>query len=51
MAEEDHHQPEQSSSCGCFAVPYRFLVNDKELGMDENFALVSILVYSVCGQQ
>jgi len=51
MAEEDRHQPEQSASCGCFTVPHHYLVNNKELGMDDNFASVSILVCSVCNQQ
>lgn len=51
MAEEDHQRPEPADSCGCFIAPHHFLVNDKELGMDDNFALVSLLICSVCGQQ
>ena len=48
---EDHHRPEQAASCGCFTAPYQFLVNGKELGMDDNFAEVSLLICSVCGQR
>ena len=51
MVEEDHNQPEQAASCGCFTAPLHFLVNDIELGMDNNFALVSLLTCPVCGQQ
>jgi len=50
VAEDDHHQPEQAASCGCFSEPHQFLVNNKELGMDDNFAEVSILICSLCGQ-
>ncbi|HSF81872.1 MAG TPA: hypothetical protein VLA49_11600 [Anaerolineales bacterium] len=51
MAEEAHHRPEQTASCGCFITPQHFLVVAKELGMDGNFAEISLLTCSLCGQQ
>jgi hypothetical protein len=51
VVEEDYRQSEQAAPCGCLSTPNRFLVIDKELGMDDNFALVSILICSVCGQK
>jgi len=50
MAEEDHYLPEQFASCGCFNAPDRLLATVKELGMDDNYAEVSLLICSVCGQ-
>jgi len=50
MTEEDHYRPEQTALCGCFNAPYNFLVNEKELGMDDKYAVVSLLICSVCGQ-
>ena len=37
-------------SCACFNVPYQNLSNYRELGMDESFAEVSVLVCRGCGQ-
>jgi hypothetical protein len=51
VAEEDHLQGEQSAPCGCIITPGNLLVDDKELGMDENFAQVSLLVCPACGRQ
>ena len=51
MVKEDHHRPEQAASCDCFTAPYHLLVSKKGLGMDDNFAEVSLLICSVCGQQ
>ncbi len=39
------------NSCGCFAVPYRHLIDAKELGMDSRFAEVSVLICRDCGQR
>ena len=50
MIEDDPHQPKQTASCGCFTTPYNFLVDEKELGMDDNYATVSLLICPVCGQ-
>jgi hypothetical protein len=41
----------QSESCGCFTGPNRLLEKEKYLGMDENFAEVSLLVCPDCGQR
>jgi hypothetical protein len=51
MVAEDQNQPGQASSCACFTAPLRSLVNSRELGMDRNFAEVSLLTCPVCGQQ
>lgn len=51
MAKEDHHRIEQTASCGCFTEAHHFLISEKELGIDDNFAEVSLLICSVCGQQ
>jgi hypothetical protein len=50
MTEDDLNQPEQEITCSCFTAPQDFLVSDKELGMDEDFAEVSILICLLCGQ-
>jgi hypothetical protein len=47
---EDFDRSEQTQYCGCFTAPHQFLVNQKELGMDDNFAVVSLLNCSICGQ-
>ena len=41
----------QLPECGCLTVPDKFLIIDKELGMDENFAEVSLWVCSNCGRR
>ena len=48
--DKDHHLSDQAGSCGCFAAPDHFLIFDKALGMDDNFAEVSLLVCSACAQ-
>jgi len=49
--EFDHHRPQEAEPCGCFSAPYHFLEYENELGMDDEFAEVSLLVCSVCGQK
>jgi hypothetical protein len=39
-----------STSCGCLAAPGKHLGHRAELGMDEWFAEVSILICSECGR-
>ena len=51
VTELEHHKPENAAPCGCFSVPRRFLVIHQELGIDENFASISLLTCSVCGQR
>ena len=48
--EQDHRQPGQGASCGCFTEPYHHLIHIKDLGMDDHFAVVSLLTCPVCGQ-
>lgn len=50
MTENDLYQSEQAATCSCFAAPLRSLASAKELGMDDHFAEVSILVCPRCGQ-
>ena len=50
MEKEDHQPPEQAGSCSCFNAPHIHLVPYKELGMDERFALVTLLTCPECGQ-
>ena len=50
MTEANHRQPESTVLCGCFTAPYNHLENHKELGMDDKYAVVSLLICSVCGQ-
>jgi hypothetical protein len=50
MAEAEQHPPDQRETCGCFNAPYRFLTVIQELGMDDQFAEVSLLTCSVCGK-
>ena len=50
MIDNDHPQSDPAESCGCFTALGQFLVLDKELGMDSNFALASLLVCRWCGQ-
>lgn len=50
MTEVDHNRPEGALTCSCFSAPLQSLASQKELGMDNNFAEVSILVCPVCGQ-
>lgn len=40
-----------SDPCSCFTTPYQFLNHVQELGMDQFFATVTILVCKVCGQK
>jgi hypothetical protein len=47
---EDRLQGQQAASCGCTIAPHEFLVNDTELGMDADFAQVSLLVCPACGR-
>ena len=42
--------PEQFVACACFSSPDRSLERLSELGMDENFAEISLLTCSLCGQ-
>ena len=42
--------PEQSASCVCFSQPHSTLRYEKELGMDEHYAEVSLLACTLCGQ-
>jgi hypothetical protein len=51
MAEIDHRQPGQDPLCSCFIAPGKYLVVDTELGMDGNFAEVSLLSCSLCSQK
>jgi hypothetical protein len=51
VAEEDHSQVEQKALCGCLTAPDHFLTHNKELGTDDNFAQVTLLVCPVCGRQ
>jgi len=50
VAEKEGPQPNHVGSCGCFSAPHDYISQDNELGMDENFALVILLVCPVCGQ-
>jgi len=50
VAEEDHLQGERSAPCGCIIAPSSSLIDDKELGMDEDFAQISLLVCPACGR-
>jgi hypothetical protein len=50
MAEIDHHQLAQAASCGCFSTPIQSLMDEVELGMDHNFAQVSLLACPQCSQ-
>jgi hypothetical protein len=50
MTEEDRRQSEQAATCTCITAPAKFLENEKELGMDENFASVTLLICPLCGQ-
>jgi hypothetical protein len=43
--------PWSPETCGCFTEPHQSLLNEKYLGMDDNFAEVSILTCPVCSQQ
>jgi len=40
-----------AASCACCNTPYHSVVNAEELGMDENFAEVSLLTCPLCGQK
>lgn len=51
MVAANHHQDKQYNTCGCLVVPHQFLVNDRELGLDDHFAEISLLVCSACGQK
>jgi len=50
MANSDHKCSEQAESCVCFTEPYPFLVEDKYLGMEGNFAEVSLQRCPICNQ-
>jgi hypothetical protein len=50
MTEENLHQPGQDAACSCFTEPHKDLVSYKELGMDDNYAVVSLLACPACGQ-
>ena len=50
MSTAGYNQAEDTSSCGCFTVPYRFLAADRELGMDDYYAEASLLTCTECGQ-
>ncbi len=41
---------EEAGRCRCFVVPYEHLSVYQELGMDENWAEVSVLLCQTCGQ-
>jgi hypothetical protein len=49
LAEE--HQHSQPDECGCLAAPQKFLVTERELGMDERYGEVSVLVCRACGRR
>jgi hypothetical protein len=51
VQEQDNRQPEPGELCGCFSIPHTSLVNEKVLGMDGDFALVSLLICPACGQR
>jgi hypothetical protein len=46
----DHHQSELVAPCSCFSAPLQSLASQRVLGMDANFAEISILVCPLCGQ-
>jgi hypothetical protein len=50
MTENDLHPSEQAAPCGCFAMPHQFLASEKELGMDDHYAEVTLLVCTLCAQ-
>jgi hypothetical protein len=50
MAGQEQNRTVPADSCACLAAPGQFLVTDQELGMDENFAEISLLVCARCGQ-
>lgn len=49
LIDEDRTQI-SPAQCSCFKAPYQSLGSDRELGMDESFAEVSLLFCSKCGQ-
>lgn len=51
MKDENNHTTELTSSCRCFTGNHRLLIEHQYLGMDKNYASVSLLVCSVCGQK
>ena len=50
MAEEGRLQSEQNAACSCIIAPGSLLTDEKELGMDDDFAQASLLVCSACGR-
>lgn len=48
--EVGNERPDSDESCACFQDPYETLSNDRELGTDDSFAEVSVLVCRGCGQ-
>jgi len=44
-------KPEQAKECGCFTAPHAHRATVKELGMDEQYREVSILICTYCGQR
>jgi len=50
MPEDRERHPEPTVTCGCYRAPLQSPGNTQELGMDENFAEVSLLTCPVCGQ-
>ena len=50
MGAEDQSRSKQTQNCACFTAPQHTLDLAKDLGMDDNFAEISILTCPVCDQ-
>ena len=50
MAPIENHLAGDPPLCGCYNLPYSFLSDERELGMDDHYADVSLLTCTLCGQ-
>ena len=49
--QEEQNQSRQAATCGCLSAPQHFLISEIFLGMDNDYAEVSLLTCSACGRQ